>query len=136
MPNPAMPVDPLRNTPFSTAEQTPMQPRLLTAPNSRLHETAEAVGSAVGKAENAVNKAVESVRDLPRRFTIVKGRAQEKAVPMAQDLRRHAQNRAVLLRQQARQLISQYPLQTLGGIFAASMLFGIMLRVWRVRDER
>jgi hypothetical protein len=101
---------------------------------SKLEGAAETVGATLGR---AVNK----VREIPRRFTVIKGGASDKASEVAEeasaridDLRVQARTRAAMLRHQVRQYIHDYPLQCLGGVFGAAFLAGMTLRIWRTRD--
>jgi ElaB/YqjD/DUF883 family membrane-anchored ribosome-binding protein len=112
---------------------------------SRLESAAESVGSTLGRA-------VSTVRDLPRRLTVIRGGAGQKSSQMAEeasaklddlkeqasvkldDLKSQARNRAQLLRERTEFYIHEYPLQCLGGIFGAAFLTGIALRIWRTRD--
>jgi ElaB/YqjD/DUF883 family membrane-anchored ribosome-binding protein len=112
---------------------------------SRLESAAETVGNTLGR---AVNK----VRDIPRRFTVIRGGAGDKSSEMMEqasakyddlkvqashkldDLKVQTRNRAQLLRARARHYIYEYPLQCLGGVFGAAVLTGMALRIWRTRD--
>jgi ElaB/YqjD/DUF883 family membrane-anchored ribosome-binding protein len=112
---------------------------------SRLESAAETVGSTLGR---AVNK----VREIPRRFTVIKGGAAEKGSQTMEQVsakvsatvddlkveaRNRAQflrNRAQLVRSRAQQYIHDYPLQCLGAVFGAAFLAGMTLRIWRTRD--
>lgn len=101
---------------------------------SKLEGAAETVGATLGR---AVNK----VREIPRRFTVIKGGASDKASDVADqasaridDLKVHARTRAAMLRHQVRQYIHDYPLQCLGGVFGVAFLTGMTLRIWRTRD--
>jgi ElaB/YqjD/DUF883 family membrane-anchored ribosome-binding protein len=112
---------------------------------SKLEGAAETVGATLGR---AVNK----VREIPRRFTVIKGGASDKASEVAEEasaridelkveartraamLRSQARTRAAMLRHQVRQYIHDYPLQCLGGVFGAAFLAGMTLRIWRTRD--
>jgi hypothetical protein len=123
---------------------------------SKLEGAAETVGATLGKA-------VSAVRDIPRRFTVIKGGAGNKASQavdqaqaklddlkseaanraevlggqvrdQAQALGRQVQNRAYMARVRVRQTIHDYPLQSLAGVFGVAFLTGITLRIWRTRD--
>ena len=123
---------------------------------SRLEGAAETVGATLGRA-------VSTVRDLPRRFTVIKGGASDKASDAMEqasakldDIKVQAQHRAEELgsqvrdraqafggqvryrvqraRGQAQHYIHEYPLQCLGAVFGVAFLTGITLRIWRTRD--
>lgn len=108
---------------------------------TRLESAAQSVGNTLGR---AVNK----VREIPRRFTVIRGGANDTVSQLsdtassklddlkdqARDLKAQARNRAELLNARMRHYIHEYPLQCLGGIFGAAFLAGITLRIWRTRD--
>lgn len=135
------PTIPLSSTDFP-APAAPLD-RLLpeSEDRTRLESAATTVGSTLGR---AVNK----VREIPRRFTVIRGGANDKASQVAEqasaklddlkdqarDLKVQAQNRAQMLNWRVRRTIHDYPLQCLGGVFGAAFLTGIALRIWRTRD--
>jgi ElaB/YqjD/DUF883 family membrane-anchored ribosome-binding protein len=146
------PIRPLSSTDFPAPAARPNPPvnnpvHLLPEEEdrSRLESAAESVGSTLGRA-------VSTVRDIPRRLTVIRGGAGQKSSQLAEqtsakiddlkeqasvkldDLKSQARNRAQLLRERTQFYIHEYPLQCLGGIFGAAFLTGIALRIWRTRD--
>jgi len=146
------PIRPLSTTDFpapaaqpSSLADNPAQLLPEAEDRSRLESAAESVGSTLGRA-------VSTVRDLPRRLTVIRGGAGQKSSQLAEeasakiddlkdqasvkldDLKSQARNRAQLLRERTRFYIHEYPLQCLGGVFGAAFLTGIALRIWRTRD--
>lgn len=137
----ANPIRPLSTTDYPAPAAEPVspqdeqlalpRPRLVRTRTERLQETAGTVSHAVARAGSTV---INTVRDLPRRFTVIRGRAQEKAGPIAHDLQRNARARALQMRDQARHAIQESPLEVLGGVFVAAFTIGVALRIWRTRD--
>jgi ElaB/YqjD/DUF883 family membrane-anchored ribosome-binding protein len=144
------PIRPLSSTDFPAPAALPDErvDRLLpeeVEDRSRLEGAAETVGATLGRAVN-------TVRDLPRRFTVIRGGASHKASDVADqasakigdikdqaalrldDLKLQARRRAEDVRFQVRHYINEYPLQCLGGIFGVAVVTGMTLRIWRTRD--
>lgn len=133
------PIRPLSDTAFpapAALSSDPVRtPQLVeTTGRSRLESAAETAGTTLGRA-------VSTVRDLPRRFAVIKGGASDKASEVTEqasakidDLKVEARNRAELLRNRAQVYIHDYPLQVIGGVFAFAFLAGMTLRIWRTRD--
>jgi hypothetical protein len=133
------PIRPLSDTAFpspAALSSDPVRtPRLVENTNrSRLESAAETAGTTLGRA-------VSTVRDLPRRFSVIKGGAGDKASQVAEeatakldDIKVEARNRAQLLRSRAQIYVHDYPLQVIGGVFAFAFFAGMTLRIWRTRD--
>ncbi len=124
MAEPAIPIrDPNRELPV----------RGCVARNPRLHEAAEAIGSAVGSAVDTVRSLPDRVQEMKHRFGVIQGRAQKQAMNAADEVKWRAQARARLTKIRARHLAHEYPLHVIGGVAAAGFVLGIALRIWRLR---
>lgn len=147
------PIRPLSSTDFPAPAARPDPP--INNPVHLLPEEAEdrsRLESAAGSVGSTLGRAVNTVRDIPRRLTVIRGGAGHKSSELAEeasaklddlkeqasakldDLKLQARNRAQLLRERTQFYIHEYPLQCLGGVFGAAFLAGIALRIWRTRD--
>ncbi len=116
------------------------------AGDDRLNQTAEQIGSTVGRAVQAVRELPErlqqarsSVRD---RMTVIRGGGEDKAQQRVaelkdsaqrkyQDMRAAASRLASRARVRARQVADERPLYVVAGVAAAAFLVGSALRIWR-----
>lgn len=98
--------------------------------NPRLRNTAESVGTAVGKAVNKVRTLPRRVSEMRDRFTVIRGGAGE-ATSSTEDLKDTARQKMYEARSRARFYAHEYPLQFIAAAGAAGFFLGFILRVWR-----
>ena len=109
-------------------------------PAMRVQDAAETIGSGVGRAVNAVRELPERLRlqqrleDMKRRFTVIKGRAQEDALDRAGELKEKAGDKLADVRTRASRLARQYPFGVVLGAAGAGFILGVALRIWRDHD--
>ncbi len=111
-----------------------------------LQSAAEQIGSTVGRAVRAARELPERAgqvrQDLRDRLTVIRGGGGPSVADKASELRDAAQQRlqegkqrAAELARQARarasRIVNERPLHVLLGIFAAGLIAGIALRLWR-----
>lgn len=99
--------------------------------NPRLRDTAESVGTAVGKAVGKVREFPRRVSEMKERFTVVRGRAQEDAASTAGELKESARQKVDQVRSRVQYYSREYPLQFLAGVGATCFVLGFALRIWR-----
>lgn len=127
----------------------PESRRELPAGGQSLQSAAEQIGSTVGRAVRAARELPEragqvrtSLRD---RLTVIRGRGGASVAEKASELKDAAQQkledgkqRAAELTRQARaralRVADERPLHVVLGIFAAGLVAGVALRLWRNRD--
>ncbi len=142
MAEPAIPIDdPNRELPRRTVaahESEPARhPRLVVTPdveslgNSRLNETAEVIGSAMGSAVEEVRHLPERLQAMKERFRVVRDRTREQTAGKTAELKEAAQKRAREARHRAAHYAREYPLHVIAGAAAAGFLLGVVLRIWR-----
>ena len=131
--------DPVLRTPdspnFDTyPAPTPSAQRALpegTPGDERLNDTAEQIGSAVGRAVRTVRELPEQLGSLKDRFTVIRGRGQQAASEKAQELKETANQQMQRTRRRIDHLVSEYPLQVILAAAGAAFVLGVALRVWR-----
>jgi ElaB/YqjD/DUF883 family membrane-anchored ribosome-binding protein len=97
--------------------------------NARLRITAESVGNAVGKAVNKVRTLPRRVSSMKERFTVIRGGGTEGASPA--DMKETARQKIYEARSRARYYAHEYPIQFIASAGAAGFVLGFILRVWR-----
>jgi ElaB/YqjD/DUF883 family membrane-anchored ribosome-binding protein len=110
---------------------TAPQPQTTAEPSPRMRDTAETVGTAVGKAVGKVRELPRQMAELKERFTVIRGRARESATSTAEEFRQNARQRAYQARTRVEQVAHEYPLQFILAVGAAGFVLGFALRVWR-----
>ncbi len=104
-----------------------------TTASPRLNEAAEAVGSAVGSAVEAVRNLPDRVQDVKERFGVIQGRAQKQAASAAEQWKWRAKARVRSARLRTHEFAQEYPLHVIAGVAAAGFVLGFVLRIWRSR---
>jgi hypothetical protein len=99
--------------------------------HERLNHTAEALGTAVGTAVDRMRQLPDRFAEMRQRFTVIQGRARDRASMKAADLRDTAEKTAYRARTRAELYANEYPVQVILGIAAASFVLGFVLRLWR-----
>lgn len=97
--------------------------------NLRLRNTAESVGNAVGRAVNKVRTLPRRVSSMKERFTVIRGGGGEGA--SAADIKETARQRIDEARSRARYYAHEYPVEFIATAGAAAFALGFILRVWR-----
>lgn len=97
----------------------------------KLRETAETVGSAVGRAVNKARDLPRRLTEMKQRFTLIRGRAREDAATTAEEVRETARHKFQQARTRVQHYAHEYPIQFILGIGAAAFVLGSFLRVWR-----
>jgi hypothetical protein len=145
---PLRPMPPLRGVQVPEPASSITPPRLHperelpsaeTTRNTRLHETAETIGAAVGNAvETAKQLPRRLQRELPRRledmkkrFTVITGRGKQGASATTTEWKETAQERLSQARNRAQYLADEYPLRVIAGAAVTAFIVGFALRVWR-----
>jgi hypothetical protein len=99
--------------------------------NPKLRETAETVGTAVGKAVNKVRDLPRRVSEMKERFTVIRGRTREDASSAAAELKENARQKAYQARSRAQYYAREFPLEFLAGVAGVAFVLGFALRIWR-----
>jgi len=107
--------------------------------SARLSNAAESVGSALG---NAVGLARRFPEDLPKhlqemkkRFTVIAGRAKDRAHDAVEDVQETATVRVHWARNRAERMAEEQPLRVIAGAAILGLLLGIALQIWRNGGE-
>ncbi len=100
-------------------------------PSPRLRETAETVGSVVGRAVNKARELPRRVAEMRERFAVIRGRTQESAAGTAGEFKETAKQKARLAQTRAQYYAHEYPLQFIGVVGASCFFLGMILRAWR-----
>lgn len=98
--------------------------------NPRLRNTAESVGTAVGKAVRKVRSLPNRVSSMRERFTVIRG-GQESSAGTAAEMKETARQKIDEARSRAEFYAHEYPLQFIAAAGAAGFALGFILRVWR-----
>ena len=142
--------DPLRTDDFPEFDTYPGLESPETPVSGRtLHSTAQQIGSTMGRAVRAARELPERVDqlrvDLRDRVVVMPGRGPSAVEEKASQLKEAAQRKleagkqraaemARMARTRARRIADEQPLHVLLGVFAAGLIAGVMLRLWRNRD--
>jgi hypothetical protein len=100
-------------------------------PAHRLRETAETVGSAVGRAVNMARDLPRRVEEMKERFTIIRGRAKEDAAATAEEVRETAKHKMRQAQTRVQFYAREYPIEFILGVGAFGFVIGMFLRAWR-----
>jgi ElaB/YqjD/DUF883 family membrane-anchored ribosome-binding protein len=128
MAEPAMPIDDPNREPPAHAVGLGVEPR---TSSTRLNQTADALGSAVGSAVENVRHLPQRLQEMKQRFTVIRGRTQKQAASKAADLKETARERAQAARTVAAYYAREYPLHVIAGAAGVGFILGIALRIWR-----
>lgn len=142
MSHPATPLRPPGSTDYAEPVVETTGPELVVTPppertlperasraRVNLDDRARKVGFAVGRAVYRVRRVPNAVRG---RLAAIRG-GREAGTPAATTGASATQSRLQRIRAQADRYRNHYPLQTLGGIFGAGTVAGIIIRAWRSR---
>lgn len=100
-------------------------------PTAKLRETAETVGSAVGRAVSKARDLPRRLAEMKQRFTVVRGRAREEAATTAEEVRENARQKFQQAQTRVQHYAHEYPVHFILGVGAAAFVFGLFLRLWR-----
>lgn len=107
-------------------------PEQATTTNSgALHDTAESVGAAMGKAVGKVRELPRRMAEMRERFTVIRGRAREDAASRAVEMKETAKLRVSQAQTRAEYYAHEYPIQFILGVGATAFVLGFILRIWR-----
>src|SRR5512142_2501166 len=81
-----------------------------TPGDDRLNETAEQIGSTVGRAMRTVRELPKQVEALKDRFTVIRGRGRQAASEKAKDLKDSAGMQIERTRRHIDHLVNEYPM--------------------------
>lgn len=142
--------DPLRTDDFPESDSYPSpESRATSAAGPSLQSAAEQIGSTVGRAMRAARDLpdrVDQIRvGLRDRMTVIRGGGGSAVKDKVSGLKDAAHQRfangkeraahlARRARARAARIADQRPLQVLLGVFAAGVIAGVALRLWRNRD--
>jgi len=101
------------------------------AENPRLRDTAESVGTAVGKAVHKVRDLPRRVSEMRERLVVIRGRTREDATSTAAELKENARQKMYEARNRAQYYAREYPLEFLAAVAGVGFVFGFALRIWR-----
>jgi ElaB/YqjD/DUF883 family membrane-anchored ribosome-binding protein len=96
-----------------------------------IRRLAESVGEKLGVAFSGLRVAPRRMRELKRRFTLIRGRARMNAETATVDMRREAERRLEIARERARYIAREYPLQVIAVAAVVGVAIGAGLRLWR-----
>ena len=102
---------------------------------NRITSTAESIGNAVGTAVERVKQLPQRLQDMKKRFTVIRGRAQDQALDKASELKNSAAATARQARNRAERMAHENPLAFIAGAALLGAVLGVALRIWRDSRE-
>ncbi len=100
-------------------------------PAPKLRETAETVGSAVGRAVNRARELPHRLAEMKERFTVIRGRAREEAATKAEEAGETARQKLQHAQTRIQHYAHDYPIQFILGVGAGCFALGVIMRIWR-----
>ncbi len=97
----------------------------------KLRETAETVGTVVGRAVNRARELPQRLAGMKDRFTVIRGRVREDAASTAEEVGETAKQRFQQAQTRVEYYAHEYPIQFILGVGAACFGLGVIMRIWR-----